>query len=199
MQYFNTLPKLIKIDNQGNAILLTNLMARASVVKTFLNNPIIYYTYDIQEGDTPEIIAHKYYGDSYRYWIVLYTNSIIDPQWQWPMNSYVFEKYLQNKYPTINTGSTVYDYKKVVTQYDVNTNTTTVNEIAISYNEYISLSQTKNTYILPSGPVSVTISAKERSIYDYELEQNENNRNIRILNSAYVDPFEKELKTLMKQ
>jgi hypothetical protein len=199
MQYFDTLPKLIKIDNNGNALVLTNLLARASILKTFFDNPVVYYNYDLQEGDTPEIIAHKYYGDVYRYWIVLYTNTIIDPQWQWPVNSDVFSKMLVDKYPSINTASTIKKYQKVVTQYDVNTGTTTVNEIVISQNDYESLFETTNTYTLPTGDVIITVAKKALSIYDYELEQNEKNRKIRLLNSIYVNQLEKELQTLMKQ
>ena len=64
MQYFNTLPKVIYTTN-GVSNIYTNLMSRVSVVPSFLKNPAIYYQYDIQETDTPEIIAAKYYGDSY--------------------------------------------------------------------------------------------------------------------------------------
>jgi hypothetical protein len=51
----------------GNSKIMTNIMVRVSIIPQILNNLAIYYQYDIQEGDTPEIIAHKYYGDSYRY------------------------------------------------------------------------------------------------------------------------------------
>ena len=76
MQYFDTLPKIIQTDNVGVSRVFTNLMARASIIPDVLKNPLVYYQYDIQEGDTPEIIAHKYYGESYRYWIVLFANEI---------------------------------------------------------------------------------------------------------------------------
>jgi hypothetical protein len=61
MQYFNTLPKLVKTDDKGNSLLLTNILAKANLLQNFLSSPAIYYEYDIQDGDTPEIIAHKYY------------------------------------------------------------------------------------------------------------------------------------------
>jgi hypothetical protein len=32
MQYFNTLPKIIKTDENSVSILMTNLMARASII-----------------------------------------------------------------------------------------------------------------------------------------------------------------------
>jgi hypothetical protein len=198
MQYFDTLPKIINIDSTGNSKVMTNLLARASVIPEILKDPLLYYTYDIQEGDTPEIIAHKYYGDSYRYWIVLFANELLDPQWDWPMTSAVFEQYLADKYPSTNVYSEIEYYEKVITQYDVNTQTTTVNKIRIDEDVYNGLPVTQTaTYTLPTGPVTITTDRNAVSIYDYELSLNEAKRNIKILNSNYVGEMENQLKKLM--
>jgi hypothetical protein len=198
MQYFDTLPKIINIDSTGNSKVMTNLLARASVIPEILKDPLLYYTYDIQEGDTPEIIAHKYYGDSYRYWIVLFANELLDPQWDWPMTSMVFEQYLADKYPSTNIYSEIEYYEKVITQYDVNTQTTTVNRVRIDEDVYNGLPVTQTaTYTLPTGPVTITTERNAVSIYDYELNQNEAKRNIKILNSNYVGEMENQLKKLM--
>ena len=74
MQYFNSLPKVVYTDKNNNRTLYTNLMSRASVVPGVLNNILSFYEYDIQDQDTPEIVAHKYYGDINRFWIILYCN-----------------------------------------------------------------------------------------------------------------------------
>lgn len=79
MLYFDTLPKILMDDQNGNPILLTNLVSRAALIEDLKNNPMLFYKYTIQEGDTPEIVAEKYYGDAYRYWIVLYSNELMDP------------------------------------------------------------------------------------------------------------------------
>ena len=118
MQYFETLPKIIKTEVGGTSTLLVNIMARCSVIPEILKSPLVYYSYDIQEGDTPEIIAYKYYGDSYRYWIVLYANQIMDPQWHWPLESSILEDYITDKYD-FNAKTTVHHYEKVVTKYDI--------------------------------------------------------------------------------
>jgi hypothetical protein len=199
MQYFNTLPKLIKTDSAGNSIVLTNILANVSILSQILNNPAIYYTYDIQNGDTPEIIAHKYYGDVYRYWIVLFANQIIDPQWQWPLFGVLFDEYIQSKYTSIDVYNTVHTYQQITTQVDSGTNTTTVNTIAISQNTYNSFFPSINSYTLPTGIVTVTTTVNALNIYDYELQQNENNRSIKIINSSYVNEIENELQSLMKQ
>ena len=197
MQYFDTLPKIIQTDNVGVSRVFTNLLARASVIPDVLKNPLVYYSYDIQEGDTPEIVAYKYYGDSYRYWIVLFANELLDPQWSWPMSSIVFENYMAEKYPSGNTTTTVYSYEKKLTQTDNSTNTITINTIDVNEQEYNTLVQNKQTYTI--GNTSVTVETTKRivTIYDYESELNESKRKINILNSVYVDQMEQQFKSLM--
>jgi hypothetical protein len=198
MRYFETLPKIIKTDNFGNATILTNLMARASLIPELMKNPSVYYTYDIQEGDTPESIAHKYYGDVYRYWIVLFANQIIDPQWQWPMSSNVFAKYLQDKYPTIDVNSTPYRFVKVITSTDKSSLTVNEEIVSISEEEYDTFVNSETSYNLPTGQVTVNITAKPVSLFEYENEKNEKNRTISIIKSQYATQLERQLKSLMK-
>jgi hypothetical protein len=197
MKYFNTLPKIITSNYNGGAIVLTNLLARANIVPEALKSPLLYYTYDIQEGDTPEIVAHKYYGDSYRYWIVLFANQMIDPQWDWPLSGSNFNRYITDKYTSFNPNSTVHHYEKIVEQTDMSTNTITKNMIVISQTSYNSLVSGTSTYTLPTGVVSVTTTGRAVNYYTYELELNESKRSIQLLNRNYVNEFESELKRLM--
>ena len=197
MQYFSTLPKIIQTDSNKNSVIVTNLLARASILPKVLLNPMIYYTYDIQDGDTPEIIAHKYYGDSYRYWVILFANQLLDPQWNWPMNGQVFNSYLTDKYGNTDIYNTVHHYEQVTTQLDVSTNITTVNTITIDEDTYNSLVTSTSNVTLPTGTVTVTVTKNAVSIYNYELETNESRRNIRIMNNNYVGQLEKEFQKLM--
>ena len=203
MQYFNTLSKLVKTDDKGNSLLLTNILARANLLQNFLSSPAIYYEYDIQDGDTPEIIAHKYYGDVSRYWVVLFANQIMDPQWQWPMTGDVFKSYIDSKYtlatPAVNPYTTVHHYEKQIDTLDISTNITTINKISISQNTYNSLTTSTTNYSLATGTVKVTISKNLINIYDYELQLNEDKRNIKILKNNYVGQLEKQFKSLMSQ
>jgi hypothetical protein len=54
--------------------------------------------YIIQDGDTPEILASKIYGDSQAHWMILYANDMLDAQYDWPLTSSVFPKYIADKY-----------------------------------------------------------------------------------------------------
>jgi hypothetical protein len=196
MQYFDTLPKIIKTSD-GVSIVMTDLMARCSIIPEILKNPLLYYDYDVQDGDTPEIVAYKYYGNSYRYWVVLFANEITDPQWDWPMSSTVFDEFIANKYQSFNPYSTIHHYEKNITQYDSNTQVTTVKNITIDENTYNSLNPGVVTYTLNTGDVTVTTTKTAVTYYDYEVQLNESKRNIRLINANYVDQLEAQFQELM--
>lgn len=199
MQYFNTLPKIQNRQPNGNLVSMTNLMARSSIISTLLKNPVVFYSYDIQDGDTPEIISYKYYGDVYRYWIILFANQILDPQWEWPMNNLVFNEYIATKYPNTDPYTTINHYEENITKIDLTTNTKTEETIIIDLETYTNLQTGTHTYNLPTGSVEVTIDKRAVNIYTAELEKNESKRNIKLLKTTFVDVMEQQLKSLMAQ
>lgn len=54
--------------------------------------------YKIKDYDTPENICIRLYNDSSLSWILLYLNDIIDPFYDWPLNTDELRKYMVNKY-----------------------------------------------------------------------------------------------------
>jgi hypothetical protein len=212
------MPKIATIDYVGNQIVLTNLMIRTEIIPSLLNNPLLFYSYDIQEGDTPEIIADKYYGDSYRYWIVLYANQIIDPQWQWPMSQNLFTDYVISKYRnaaanslnisanTVTSGQilaytegNIQNYVKTITTIDSSTNDKTSKNYYIDSTAYFLTQESTDVVSFSTGARATQIINKyTESIYDYEMRLNEANRNINLVNSAYVTQFELQFQSLLK-
>jgi hypothetical protein len=64
--YFNTFPQ-IPYDNYGNGDFrfVTNLLRRVALRINISQNTSFFDTYDVKEGETPEMIAHKLYGESH--------------------------------------------------------------------------------------------------------------------------------------
>lgn len=91
--FFSTYPQTV-IKNR----LVTDLTARAAIRQKYSDRLSIYYPYALQEGDTPEIIAAKYYGDPERHWIVMLANDTINPFFDFALDYQVFEKHLNDKY-----------------------------------------------------------------------------------------------------
>lgn len=209
MYYFRTLPLIAVKDPYGNNTAAVNLMARASIVQSLLNNPALFYQYDIQDGDTPEIIADKYYGDVYRYWLVLFANQILDPQWQWPLTYQQFGVYINDKYASVAannsmtsleyTSTTIYEYRETIVTYDTASQTTTSNNYVIDLATYeMTPPYSTETVTFSDGSVATyTTTTQPISIYEWETEQNEARRTINIINSAYVGDFEQQFKSLM--
>lgn len=208
MYYFDTLPKIVTPDQNGYPIVMTNILSRAALVQELINNPMQFYEYAIQEGDTPELVADKYYGDPFKYWIVLFSNQILDPIWEWPMPYATFLEYIDAKYATeaeaedktpfeyVNT--TVYQYKKIITTTDTLTDAQTIKEVSLTQDDYNTLSESTTTYNIPGGTsCTVSITKNIVTIYDYEEERNETKRQIKLLNEFYVGEMEENLSLLM--
>lgn len=106
--------------------LVTNLLFRTAFLNEVINNTSAYLTYTVKESDTPEVLAAKVYKDPSAYWIILYANEMLDAQFDWPMNSDSFYKYMVDKYRAMaeaDEGQTLEDYEVVSwTQNTLNAN-----------------------------------------------------------------------------
>jgi hypothetical protein len=201
-KYFNFFPKtLYSLSNKStSADFITNIIARFGFEKELKENSNIYYPYDIQDGDTPETIANKYYGSPERHWVVLLFNDIIDPQYDWPLDQRTIVKFINDKYTangvsntTPQTGlawsqSNTKSYYKVVTRVTNNATRNTIKEkIELDANTYANVVISNSTRTLQSGTVIVeTVSKETESYYDYEVNLNESKRRIRLLRSEIV-------------
>jgi hypothetical protein len=188
MRYFKTLPKVAYKDKNGHVTLLTNILTRVKVIPTILNNPLIYYKYDIKDSDTPEIIADKYYGDSYYYWIILLVNEIQHPQWSWPLSSNIFDDYIAKKYVNVDVND-IYYYEKILTKNTVETEEIAEERVIIDKETYDSLIESTQIFTFNGITTEITTSKRIVTYYLYEQELNESKRSIKLLNSKYLNNF----------
>ena len=97
--YFENFP-LILYDSVGNGNfkVVTNLLKRVAVRSKVKTNVSVFDTYDIKEGETPEMLADKLYDDPELHWVILLMNDITDRYHQWPKNYNQFLAYVNDKY-----------------------------------------------------------------------------------------------------
>ncbi len=105
-----------KLLNEYDTV--TNVLFRIGIIKDVMENNVnAYYYYIIQDGDRPEILAEKVYGDAQAHWVILYANNIYDPYYDWPMDDRTFEKYIIKKYGSLEWAKINYHhYEKVITR-----------------------------------------------------------------------------------
>ena len=99
MSYFSKFPKLnydIKGDNKLE--LFTHILKRVKLHTVAKTNTQLFDYYQVNQGEKPEDIAFKYYGDATLHWVILLVNDIVDRFHQWPMTVPQFEKFVADKY-----------------------------------------------------------------------------------------------------
>ena len=184
--YFDTIPK-IQYDSvgAGNPKIVTNLLRRVAVRAKVKTNTLMFDTYDVKEGETPEIIAHKLYGDSELHWIVLLVNDVTDRYHQWPMNYSQFLQYVNDKYKKSDGTSGADDTHHF--------------ELAQSSGDTSVKVEVYNNLALYGGDQDFYSNATTVTNYEYEERLQDERRKIRLLDPRYVDAFIEEFKSLMTE
>lgn len=184
MSSFNYFPK-IKYNNLTSI----NLLAKVDLIEKYNNEYNKFYDYVVREGERPDIIAYKEYGDASLDWVIYIVNKIIDPYTGWVMDRKDFINYLEDKYNTqAEKLTSVLIPSSIAYYYYEGISSDTPEEIA-GYN----YNMTPETYEYlgnPNGWVA-------KSIYDYENEINESKRTIRLLRPIYINDFRQQFKDLI--
>jgi len=212
-KYFNYFPKTFYTSNSDSIGVdsVTNIIARFAFENSLKENSIAFYPYQVQDSDTPEIIAHKFYGNSERHWIVLLLNDIIDPQFDWPIKSDNLIKFIDEKYTANGAANTpaqsglawaisennIQGYFKVITT-TANDGTITTEKISLDGNTYANVAASSISKTTQAGEVvKIVITKETQSYYTYEQEQNESKRDIKLLKKEFISEVEKEFKKVL--
>ena len=173
--YFRNFPTII-YDSEGTGEFkdVTNLLRRVAVRAKVKTNTLLYDTYDVKEGETPESVAHKLYGDSQLHWVILLVNDITDRYHQWPMTTPQFQAYVKDKY---------------------------ANPDATHHYEITQDSGDTTKKIEVFNPIDSDAYSYATVITNFEYEQNQQDeiRKIRLLDPSYIGQFVNEYKNLMKE
>ena len=171
--YFASFP-LIPYDSvgDGNFKLVTNLLKRVALRSKVRSNTLLFDTYNVKEGQTPEIIADKLYGDPNLHWIVLYVNNITDRYHDWPLSTPQFLDMIDEKYDNVDA----------IHHYEI-TQSSGSDKVKIDIG-------TDNTDYPSATPITN---------YEFELERQNTISRIRLLDPAYISRFVEEFESLMKE
>lgn len=99
--YFQNFPNIyyqFEIDNELVLKIVKDVTLNVRFRKAILEQITLYDTYDLKEGDTPHVIAHKYYGNAEYHWIVMLCNLKYNWINDFPLGYHAFELMLQDKY-----------------------------------------------------------------------------------------------------
>tara|TARA_B100002019_G_C20859162_1_gene398388 strand:- start:57 stop:578 length:522 start_codon:yes stop_codon:yes gene_type:complete len=171
MSYFSMFPNL-SYDAKGNGreTIMKDIFRR---VKLHTKDHLINFDYyDVQNGEAPEIIAHKYYGDPELHWTILIANDIVDYYHDWPMSQQTFEQYVKERY---GNPDAIHHYEVIQTSGD----TTEILDVGMNTTDYPSATAVSN--------------------YQYEQKLQEQKAQIRLIQPRFIEDFVKEFEKKIKE
>ena len=163
---------LYSAKGDGKFTVMKDLMSRVKLINNVKENILGFDYYDVKDGETPEMIAHKYYDDPELHWTILVVNDVIDYYTQWPMSVQKFEEFMKDKY-TNPQGIHHYEISQT------SGNTELVIDVGMNTTDYPSATAISN--------------------YTYEDRLQEQRRQIRLIQPQYMGGFVKEFEKKLNE
>lgn len=178
IQFFTKIPTIgYDIDGSGEKRLAVNILQRIKIRDLLKEKWIIYYEYDVKDGETPEMIAHKLYGDTQYHWVILLANDIVDPYYDWPMSYNNFIVTIEKKYGTAARPGLEFAHQTIHHYEDIK-------GAVIDETNYMQLPD---------------VERKKVTVYQWENSENERKRRIRLVDPAYISQIDAEADAIMKR
>jgi hypothetical protein len=176
MSYFSQFP-LMAYDMAGNQQykLLPNILKRVKLRSNLRAGSFLFDNYDVKDGERPEDVAYKWFGDAKYHWIILMTNNVTDRYYQWPLSQPQFQEHIADKYGAGNEDD-VHHYEKTT---DSGPTSSRDNSHLVECNS-------------DDGDPAI-ISNRQ-----YEQRKQDEYRQIRLLDTRYLNTFVEEFENLIK-
>ena len=178
-QYFSQFPltnyNLSGVN--GNTIEVTDIFRRVKARSKLADNITLFDKYDVQEGESPETVAYKIYGSADYFWVVTLVNNIVNRYYDWPLDEYVFQQYVADKY----------------------SNPDGIHHYEITQSSGKQTGDGPDDYSHKLEVNSDTTGAESVSNIEYERREQDKKRQIRLLLPQYLKVFEDEFVRLVRK
>ena len=161
----------------GNSQEVTDIFRRVKVRSKIADNVTLFDKFDVHEGEKPEDVAYKAYGDADYFWVITLVNNIVNRYYDWPLDEYNFQQYVADKY---SNPDGIHHY-----------------EITQSSGKQTGDGPADYSHKLEVN--SDTVGAQSVSNIEYERRLQDQKRQIRILLPAYLGAFEDEFTKLIRR
>ena len=178
MAFFSRFPILpYDITNTDNYKLIPDILRRVKIRTAIRGASMLFDSYDVKNGERPEDIAFKWFGDAELHWVILMTNNVLDRYHDWPMNSVQFQEFLEDKY----------------------SNPDGIHHYEITKDSGSLTSQGPTDYSHKVEVNSDTVNASGVSNREYEEREQDKKRSIRLLNQKFLNDFIEEFDKLIQK
>ena len=168
-----------------------------------INEDIFSYTatfnkYAVLDGETPEQVAKKAYDDPFLDWVILMTNNVINPLFDWPRSDNSIRKYCEKTYIDPYSEILYYKTREIKSGTSMSTDLTgkTIKINALEGGLKVDEKFYNTPFSFFDGNQVITMAGSEVcdpvNAYNHEIEENEKRREIYLLKGRFLDSFVRE-------
>lgn len=188
---FNYVSRLEGKKNINDYEVTKNLFKRVKI-KSEIFNDLTYFTkYKIVGDDRPDNVSYEVYGTTDYDWLILLSNNIINVGSEWPLTQESFVNYMTRKYGAEENFYKPHHYETVEVK-------DSIGRVIVRPGLQVPKDYTIRYY--DSGldaQVSTTNIVKEYSNYEYEIDIQDNNRNIFVIKREYIGVVLDDIERIM--
>ena len=103
--YFSILPDiqydekpLVYPYSESEFVVAKNLFRKYKINADIFSFAVFFKKYVLKDGETPDSLANKAYGNPFYDWVILITNSVVNRHFDWPLSNYELTKYAESQY-----------------------------------------------------------------------------------------------------
>ena len=161
----------------GNTVDVTDIFRRVKARSKIADNVTLFDNYDVAEGEKPEDVAYKVYGEADYFWVVTLVNNIVNRYYDWPLDEYTFQLFVADKY----------------------SNPDGIHHYEITQSSGKQTGDGPDDYTHKIEVNSDTAGAQSVSNIEYEQRLQDKKRQIRVLSPQYLSAFEEEFINLIRK
>ena len=213
MGYFQELPDLLYQSNlltktsSQEYLRVKNLSRKVKLTDQVKESATFFQKYVIEQGDRPDVVADKIYGDPRKDWVVVLTAGITNIRDEWPLDNNLLYKFVENKYGLTKIND-IHHYETVEVRDNrgrlilpagqrVDSNFTIPTPYDASDTNFYITTRPDSSNISHKGVNQPISPVTGISNFSYETQLNESKRKIDLMKPRYMQQFMNDIRDIM--
>ena len=167
----------------ADTVIAKNFFKRFKLNDEIFDYVVYFNKYSIVDGERPDMIAQKLYGDPFFDWVILLTNNMVNVQYDWPKTNYELYKILESEYN--DPYNEIHHYETIeIGQYDRG-----LRVDKAFYDKQHKINNAGNVSIVNGSAICEPVTVAE-----HFTRENEKKREIYLLKQIYFQSFIRDFK-----
>ena len=170
--------------SESDFVVAKNFFRRYKINDDIFEYAVFFKKYTIKDGERPETLAEKFYGNQFYDWVILLTNNMVNAQYDWPRTNYEVYKMVEQEFDDPYSEISHYEIKETIGHYQAG-----LHVDKTFYDSTHKLNIGGSVQIKNGNEIASPITVAE-----YYQEENEKKREIYLLKSRFLESFVKDFK-----